>query len=275
MKYLKQGTVSQLENDTFRAKGVLYAHDIPKVLWCEQPEAGTEFTISYNAETGETTANAIIEDKYEYVDLGLPSGLLWAKCNVGASKPEEYGLYFQWGATEGYEGDEALAHSTWSTAPFQTQNTTDAEQTKFTKYLGSVDSPYKDPSATDENALKTVLDQEDDAARANMGGDWRMPKSTEFQELYDNTTNEWTTENGVYGRKFTASNGNYIFIPAAGYCLSGSVYGVGALGYVWSSSLYTSYPYYAYYLRFNGSDVGPQVNYRYLGRSVRGVKNPS
>ena len=105
-----------------------------------------------------------------------------------------------------------------------------------------------------------------------MGGDWRMPTETEIQELIDNTTKEWTQVNGVNGYKFTASNGNSIFIPAAGLCSDGSVYTVGGDGYVWSSSLYTSDPSRAWYLGFNSNNCRMYSNLRYLGFSVRGVR---
>lgn len=217
------------------------------------------------------------KESYEYVDLGLPSGLLWATCNVGATSPEEYGLYFQWGDTVGHPSSEA-SYFIWKNCPYQTVDTGDYSPTKFTKYLGSTTSSYKDPSATDADALKTVLDLEDDAAHVHMGGEWRMPTSTEFQELYDNTTCTWTIENGVYGRKFTSKaegNTNYIFIPAAGECYNGSVGYVGSSAYVWSSSLLTSRPCGAYFLYFTSSkgSVNTQnSNYRYYGFSVRGVK---
>lgn len=251
---------------TFSANESEEARDITSFFTCEHGEI-VNYTVKQEGKPA---------SPYQTIDLGLPSGLKWANMNVGASKPEDYGLYFQWGDTVGYTGITDDKQFTWSECPYQTVDTTDNTQTKFTKYLGSVDSPYKDPEATDENAVKTVLDLVDDAARANMGGDWRMPKSTEFQELYDNTTSEWTIENGVYGRKFTSKkegNTNYIFIPAAGYCNNGSVYLVGTYGYVWSSSLYTSDPYGAYDLHFGSSNVNPQrISGRYVGRSVRGVR---
>lgn len=122
---------------------------------------------------------------------------------------------------------------------------------------------------------KITLDPEDDAATQIMGGDWRMPTQTEFQELLDNTTNERVTNyngTGVNGRKFTSkTNGNSIFIPAAGIIDGGSlVEEVGDNGYVWSSSLETSGPYDAFYLVFNLDCVMSYDN-RYRGHSVRGV----
>ena len=124
---------------------------------------------------------------------------------------------------------------------------------------------------------KTTLDPEDDAARFHMGGDWRMPTKDEFQELLDNTTNEWVIDfngSGVNGRKFTSKTdkSKYIFIPAAGYCGDGSVGSVGDYGYVWSSSLDTSSPIYAWSLYFYSGNCRVSYGSRYYGRSVRGVR---
>ena len=120
---------------------------------------------------------------------------------------------------------------------------------------------------------KTVLESADDAASQIMGGDWRMPTKAEFQELLDNTKNEWTRMNGVNGWKFTSkTNGNSIFIPAAGYCDHGSVYVAGYYGYFWSSSLNTSNPDNAWGLKFLSDDCKVSNDFRGYGRSVRGVR---
>ena len=114
----------------------------------------------------------------------------------------------------------------------------------------------------------------DDAATQIMGSGWRMPTKVEFEELLSGTTNEWVTDyngTGVNGRKFTASNGNSIFIPAAGYCNNGSVYYVGGSGYVWSSSLDTSNPNLAWRLDFDSGNCNMYGSNRYDGQSVRGV----
>lgn len=109
-----------------------------------------------------------------------------------------------------------------------------------------------------------------------MGSDWRMPTEAEIQELLSGTTNEWVTNyngTGVSGRKFTSkTNGNSIFIPTAGSCYNGSVNYVGDIGYVWSSSLNTSNPIYAWYLFFSSGNCGMYNDGRYYGWSVRGVR---
>ena len=202
-----------------------------------------------------------IPDPYNghaYVDLGLPSGTKWATINVGATSETDYGLYFAWGETEGYADASTKAFS------WDDYTLTEDGGSTFTKY-----------NSTDG---KTVLDLEDDAADANWGGQWHMPTEAQCQELFDNTyvTNEWVTDyqgSGINGHLFTSvSNGNTLFIPAAGNCLGGSVYGVGDDGCVWASSLSSSNVSSAWDIVFS-SDGGGVYNSgdRCLGFSVRGV----
>ena len=136
---------------------------------------------------------------YEYVELGLPSGIKWATCNIGATKPEEYGGYYAWGETE------EKSYYDWDT--YKWCNGTYNSLTKYCTDSGSgrVDN-------------KTVLDPEDDVAHIKWGGSWRMPTRDEIKELNDNCTWQWTTLNGVNGYRVTGPNGNSIFLPAAGYC---------------------------------------------------------
>ena len=191
--------------------------------------------------------------QYEYVDLGLPSGLKWAKCNIGAEIETDFGDYFMWGSTE------------------PNNNTTcDWEHVPFNNGSLEYDSAYFD-SVKDTVAPNGILAKEYDAAAQIMGSNWRMPTKDEIQELLDNTIKEWAQVNGVNGYKFTGSNGNSIFIPASGYCNDGSVYNVGYGGYVWSSSLRTSNPYDAWYLYFYSSNCSMTNSNRCNGRSVRGV----
>ena len=210
-------------------------------------------------ENSEFVANFVEADPYnghEYVDLGLPSGLKWATCNVGANSPEEYGDYFAWGETS------PKATYDWSTYKY-----CNGTLTSLTKYC--TNSAY----GTVDN--KTVLELEDDAARVNWGGNWRMPTKAEQDELRDtnNCTWEWTRQNGVNGYKVTSrKNGNSIFLPAAGYRHDGgNLYGAGSYGSFWSSSLNTYYSSDAYYVYFDSDYVGWNDDYRYDGRSVRAV----
>ena len=200
-----------------------------------------------------------------YVDLGLPSGTLWAKCNVGAENEWEYGKYFQWGDTVGRTADEAESKPCdWSTAPFNNGSS-------------SYDEAYF-ASVKDTVCPNGVLASEYDAVHVHMGGNQRMPTTADTEELVNNTTNEWVTDykdSGVNGRLFTSkTNGNTLFIPAVGFCYNGSVYSVGSEGYVWSSSLFSSNPNGAYSLYFLSSSVSHQdFDDRCYGCSVRGVKS--
>ena len=190
-----------------------------------------------------------------YVDLGLPSGLLWAACNVGAENSEDYGDYFAWG--------ETTTKSTYNWSTYQYCN---GSYNTLTKYCNN--SSYGYNGFTDN--LTTLL-PEDDAATANWGNGWRMPTQTEFQELRDNTTVTWTTQNGVKGRLFTASNGNSLFLPAAGYRDNSGLYYAGSSGNYWSSSLYTGSPHRAWYFYFDSGNSGVSYDIRSGGRSVRPV----
>ena len=191
---------------------------------------------------------------HEYVDLGLPSGLKWATCNVGATTPEEYGDYFAWGEVEPKET------YSWSTYKYG------SKYNQLTKYC--YNSDYGKDGFTDN---KTVLDPEDDAAHVNWGGSWRMPTKAEQDELRNNCTWAWTTQNGVKGYKVVGPNGNSIFLPAAGYVYEGTLTNAGSYGYYWSSSLNTDHPVSAYDVDFN-SDYVDWINLtRYYGQSVRPV----
>ena len=189
------------------------------------------------------------ENGYEYVDLGL--SVKWATCNVGATKPEEYGDYFAWGET-------------------QPKNTYDWSTYKW--YNGSYDTQTKYDGTVDD---KTVLESADDAATANWSGSWRMPTTEELQELINNCTWTWTTQNGVYGYKVTSKKSGYtnksIFLPAAGYRGSSDLNGAGSAGLYWSSSLNTYNPGRAYELNFYSGSVRRYDSNRPYGQSVRPV----
>lgn len=193
---------------------------------------------------------------HEYVDLGLPSGLLWATCNVGADSPEDYGDYFAWAETT------TKSVYNWSTYQYCM-----GTATTLTKYCSNAGYGYN--GYTDN---LTTLQTGDDAATAQWGSGWRMPTKEEWQELLANTTNTWTTRNGVYGRLFTATNGNSLFLPAAGFRVEGSLYYAGSYGLYWSSSLTTGHPYGAWLLDFNSGNCYMGHYYRSSGPSVRPVR---
>ena len=165
-------------------------------------------------------------ETHAYVDLGLPSGTLWATCNVGANSPEEYGDGFAWGETE--------PKTTYNWGTYKYCN---GAYNKMTKYCNDAD--YGDNGFTDN--LTTLL-PEDDAATANWGSSWCMPTVEQWRELIDHTTHTWTTQNGVKGRLFTASNGNSLFLPDVGGRWVIEFNRTGGYGEYWSSSLYTNSP---------------------------------
>ena len=203
-----------------------------------------------------------IGNDHAYVDLGLPSGLLWATCNVGADNPEDYGDYFAWGETQ--------QKDTYSWSTYQYCMGTDHTLTKYCS-----NSSYGYNGFTD--TLTTLL-LEDDAATAIWGSNWRMPSKEEWQELYNNTTVIWTTQNGVNGRLFTASNGNSLFLPASGYLTgsSGLRLYAGSRGHYWSSSLGTGsgYPNYVWEFYFDSDSFRiDHYGLRCCGGSVRPVRS--
>ncbi|MCQ2315026.1 MAG: DUF1566 domain-containing protein [Bacteroidales bacterium] len=189
---------------------------------------------------------------HEYVDLGLPSGLLWATCNVGADCPEDYGDYFAWGETE-----------TKSTYDWSTYKWCNGDYDNLTKYC------TKSSYGTVDN--KTVLDTEDDAVHVNWGGAWRMPTCEEMEELEYNCTWTWATHGGKKGYRVTGPNGSSIFLPAAGFYGGSILNSAGSHIDYWSSSLDTDSPNYAFYLRFSSGYVGMNGTARYYGHSVRPV----
>lgn len=177
-----------------------------------------------------------------WVDLGLPSGLLWARTNLGATVPESPGVYFSWGNTDGHPAGAGY----------------DFSQEVYDMTPGA--------------AISEDLSLEHDAARYNLGTPWRMPSAAEFQELYDNCTSVWTTLNGVNGRLFTSNvNGKTLFIPAAGDCDGTILSNRGSVGLYWSTSYYSETQ--ALVLFLNSSVVNPQYNNnRRYGFSVRAVR---
>ncbi len=231
-------------------------------------------------------------DSHEYVDLGL--SVLWATCNVGAEKPEDHGLYFAWGETTGYgpgtadgksgtttDGrsfdwedykwmDHSINASTGCLKYTFADNQTSGKWYSGSTYVGTT---------VDGNTYKTLtqLEAADDAATANWVGNWRMPTKAEQDELC-NTSNcnwEWTTVNGVNGYKVTSKKagyeGNYIFLPAAGFRRNSDLNDVGSGGGYWSSELNTFYSNGAYGRYFDSSCEDWDYGNRYYGQSVRPV----
>ena len=182
-----------------------------------------------------------------FVDLALPSGLLWCEHNVGAATPYEDGLYFSWGNVTGHTGTDGYDFGTSNDGPYA--------QTPGAALTGNIPT----------NGTY-------DAARHNMGAPCRMPTVGEFQELNAQCDSEWTDEDGVAGRRFTSRiNGNSIFFPASGLRHVTSLSYRGTSGHYWSASLRSQT--HGYSLSFSSSGVNPaDLSTRFYGFSVRAVQ---
>lgn len=203
-----------------------------------------------------TVGNTTNSEEHEWVDLGLPSGTLWATCNVGGSCPEDYGDYFAWGETE------PKFDYTWDT--YMYYNTSYGTITKYctNSSRGAIDN-------------LTELKPEDDAATVNWGSDWQMPSIEQMKELLNTnyTTRSWTTMNGVKGRMIVSkSNGNRIFLPAAGLCDGTSITKAGSAGRYWTRSLNEEDSRYGRRMSFDSDGIDMGIYLRYRGRSVRPVR---
>ena len=217
---------------------------------------------------GSIGGGGTIPSTMEYVDLGLPSGLKWAKCNLGASKPSDYGDYYAWGETA------PKADYDWATYKWMQAGQSDWKYiTKYTYADGETGGIWYDSSGTFIGDGKTVLAAADDAATANLGSPWRMPTADEIQELLDNCTWFWTTQDGVKGHQVDGPNGNAIFLPAAGLRLDSGFHFAGGQGNYWSSSLYPDISKDARSLFLNSSGRHELHYYnRSIGFSVRPVR---
>ena len=228
--------------------------------------------------------DAIAVTTHEYVDLGLPSGLLWATCNLGAEHPYDYGNYYAWGETAGYrekmDGEGANAGASYSPGTVKTNYgwayyKWGSGDNNLGKYVNETNYGM----ATPDN-LTTLL-SEDDAATKNWGSDWRMPTEAEFTELINNTTQTWYAEgntefNGFAGYKCVSTKAGYtdkyIFLPAAGFRNGTDVCYELSVGCYWSSSLHSFDPSRAYFMFFNLEGVNQKDSfYRYCGFAVRPV----
>lgn len=224
---------------------------------------GTEWSPLSDIDTVYIFRNFDVPTQADWIDLGLPSGLLWAARNVGAATPEDYGDYFAWAETQ------PRIVFNWSLYQYTCNNNDNG----MTKYCS--DSNYGCNGFTDK---LTTLQSVDDAATAIWGFGARMPTKEEWQELVDHCTSIWITQNGVNGQLFTGPNGNTLFLPAAGFYwqpLSNVLLYAGYQGAYWSSSLNESYPVCAWYfvLEAGYTSVGScQRAYGYSARAVRSMR---
>lgn len=235
-----------------QSDGTIFRHNVDNVK-----------QVYYESTTDQGVTVSGKEGIYTYVDLGLESGTKWATCNVGATKPTEYGDYFAWGETK------PKTDYSWATYKWCDNKKTDiaGNPKDFTKYvedstIGLVDNII-------------VLTAEDDAAAANWSSAWRMPTYDEFVELVKGCNWEWTNDfndTGVAGKVGTSkANGNKIFLPAAGDYWDSHFCNVGERGYYWTSSLGNYSTRFAYNLFFSSDGIDRYEIGRYRGRSVRAV----
>ncbi|MDD5821888.1 MAG: fimbrillin family protein, partial [Prevotella sp.] len=208
-------------------------------------------TFGYNANGTRVSQSDAKEPVPSAVDLGL--SVKWASFNLGASKPEEYGKYYAWAATTGYASSESHDFS-WANTPYCTNPSNPSSSSSWSKY----------------NSGDAKLESAGDAATVNLGGSWRMPTHAEWQELSSKCTWTWTSQNGINGYKVvSASNGNWIFLPAAGYRYGTGSNDVGSNGNYWSSQVYSSRVVNAWDMLFGSGGRNPDdYSYRYNGFSV-------
>ena len=190
------------------------------IAGCTKPDEPNNGGNNNGGDGGEGGLNG-----HEYVDLGLPSGTLWATCNVGANSPEEYGDYFAWGETT------PKVTCNWSNYKYS-----NGSCYQLTKYCFNPE--FGDNGFADN---LTVLQYDDDAATVNWGEGWCTPDRNQWIELLDNTKHTWTIQNGVNGCLITASNGNNLFLPAAGRNEYDGIFEDGSDCYFWTSWLINNY----------------------------------
>ena len=202
----------------------------------------------------------------EYVDLGL--SVKWATCNLGATKPSDYGDYYAWGETE------PKTDYTWATYKWMQAGQSDWKHiTKYTVADGQTEGIWYDAGGTFIGDNKTTLEAADDAATRKLGSPWRMPTKEEIRELLDHCTWNWTTQDGKNGYEVKSkTNGNSIFLPAAGYRGGSALYYAGSGGYFWSCLLDAARSYCARNLGFDSGARGWYHNPRFYGFSVRPVR---
>lgn len=230
IEVLKKGTVCDNSKATLRDIATLVGFEVEDKWTTRQLVTKLVDAISKGPK------QKTMKDGHEYVDLGLPSGVKWAACNVGADRPEEYGDYFAWAETK-----------------------TKKEYTKENS------KSY----AKDRNDISGSSRY--DAARANWGGSWKMPTKEEMEELCKYCTWEWTTQNGIKGYNVKGLNGNSIFLPAAGYRIGSSLGLAGSDGFYWGSTPGEDNTFYAFSLYIYSDMHGMDDYFRYSGQSVRPV----
>ena len=226
-----------------------------------------DFASSFDGALVLTNASFVVTIGLGGVQL-WENGPYWAECNVGATKPEDYGYYFWWGDTVGYTN----TGSGWISVK-------DGTSISFSSNHGTAASTY----GKDNSALQSAgyidstgnLMAAHDAATAHLGAPWRMPTDAEFAALIENCTTTWITTNGVPGRLVTGKDSyanRSIFLPAVGYGIVSSLGGPGSFGFYWSSTPFSDNSNGAWNLSFHSSNFDGYGSARYYGQSVRPVR---
>ena len=196
---------------------------------------------------------------YDYVDLGLPSGLLWARCNIGADEPTDYGDYFMWGSVE----PDTDKHCDWEHAPFNNGNN------DFNKeYFKSIQNQV---------CPNGILTPEYDAATSILGDEWRLPTEDDFKELIDNTEHEWVEnykDSNANGMLFTSKTDadNTMFIPTSGALDKHTIKYKENYIFLWAATINTTITKFAYTFIVHSTGLNILSNKRYYGFCLRGVK---
>ncbi len=227
-------------------------------IGCDAPYSNSDFIKGENPDNPDNPDNGYdySTDNKEYVDLGLPSGTLWATCNIGASSSGDYGHYFAWGETK------PKGAYNWLSYIFGT------DKSQLTKYCSVAD--YGKDGYVDS---KYTLDLEDDAAYINWGSDWRMPTAEEVAELVESCSWTWCIVDGKIGCKGMGTNGNTIFFPAAGRYDGGSLWHTGEYGYYWVSSLFQNQPDCSESFFFHAEEIWAYSCWgRFFGFPIRAIK---
>ncbi len=197
------------------------------------------FALNVKAQDKQIKETNLGESPAQAIDLGLPSGIKWASCNVGASKTTEYGLFFAWGET--------------------------ISKRKFTE------ENYQHFYQGNYIHLKDISNTQYDVAKANWGGTWRMPTKDDFMELLKNCHYQWTTKHGVKGGLFTGPNGNSIFLPASGLRIESTTDNKRSYGCYWLSTQDEKYVDFAYAMCVSSSQCFRSSHLCGYGLSIRPV----
>ena len=245
-----------------------YCADLNEDGMVDVADIATAITVMANGEIQDFSPTGV-----QAIDMGLPSGTKWANMNVGADKPEDYGLFFAWAETTGY-GSDLSDGRVFKWEYYKWMSEGEKKGTFINKYQIK-DKRTKACWFSEGNFIgdgMPMLNAEDDAATVSWGSKWRIPTYYEMEELVEFCTKKWVMQNGLNGMLFTSRiNGNSIFLPAAGYRVNDRYDYSGEGGNYWTSTLRPSDSLYAGSMVFDDTDAYMYYNGRLNGRSIRPV----